>query len=364
MTRPSNSQKPGKTVSIVLPVYNEKESIPILLQQIRGAMEQTDYQHEVIFVDDGSTDGSTEELQKMVQNHPEVTAIFFRRNFGQSAATAAGIDYATGDIVVMMDSDLQNDPADIPKLLERIEDGADIVSGWRKNRKDDKLLRNFPSWVANRLIRKISGLHIHDLGCSLKAYRAEVIKQVKLYGETHRFIAIYANMIGGRVDEVEVQHHKRQHGESKYGLSRIVKVLLDLITLRYMLRYSTRPIYFFGKMALFMGFLCLLSFTGLLIHKFHFDTSFVRSPFLLLTSMIALVSFQTLITGVIAELLMRIYHEAQDKPVYHIREIAGKLSRPSTPPKPAKAPPPDTAAGRLPRPSNRPPPHKASGIHG
>lgn len=344
MSSPSITPKIGKTVSIVLPVFNEKESIPVLLEKIQTVMEKTAYHYEIIFIDDGSEDGSSHELRKAAQNHKEVTAIFFRRNFGQSAATAAGIDFATGEIVVMMDSDLQNDPDDIPRLLERIEDGADIVSGWRKNRKDDKVLRNFPSWVANRMIRKISGLQIHDLGCSLKAYRTEVIKQVKLYGENHRFIAIYANMIGGRVDEVEVKHHKRKYGQSKYGLSRVIKVLLDLVTLRYMLRYSTRPIYFFGKLALFMAVLCLLSFGGLLVHKFYFHTSFVRSPFLLLTSMIALVSFQTLITGVIAELLMRIYHEAQDKPVYYIKEIAGKLHRPSRPP------PPLAANSRLPRP--------------
>lgn len=358
MMTPPTEPTSGKTVSIVLPVYNEEKSIPILTEKIHSAMESTPYKYEVIFVDDGSTDGSARELRKATETHREVTSIFFRRNFGQTAATAAGIDYATGDIVVMMDSDLQNDPLDIPVLLKHIEDGADIVSGWRKNRKDGKILRNFPSRVANRLIRKISGLPIHDLGCSLKAYRSEVIKQVKLYGENHRFIVIYANMVGGRVDEVEVTHHPRQHGESKYGLDRVVKVLLDLITLKYLLRYSTRPIYFFGKMALFMALLCLLSLTGLLIHKFYFGTSFVKSPFLLLTSMIALVSFQTLITGVIAELLMRIYHEAQDKPVYHIKEIAGRVHRPSRPP------PPHVAGSGLPRPMSRPPSRTASNNRG
>ncbi|MCP4601485.1 MAG: glycosyltransferase family 2 protein [Proteobacteria bacterium] len=340
------------TISIVLPVFNEEETLPILHEKITEAMEPLSYEYEVIYVDDGSNDESASVIKGLAEKDGRVKGVLLRRNFGQSAATAAGIDHTTGDIVVMMDSDLQNDPADIPKLIERIENGADIVSGWRKHRKDNVLLRNVPSWVANRLIRKVSGLKIHDLGCSLKAYRREIIKEVKLYGETHRFIAIYANMIGGKVDEVVVTHHPRQFGESKYGLDRIVKVLLDLVMLKYMLRYATRPIYFFGKLSLFFGLLGLGSFSGLIIHKFVFGTSFVRSPFLLLSSMIILVAFQVLITGIIAELLMRIYHESQKKPVYYIKEVLG------TPQRKLSTPPPFPHAAK--RMSNMPSPPRPS----
>ena len=311
-------------VSIVLPVFNESESLPVLNEKIVATMEEEGLDYEIIYVDDGSTDGSADVIRELTQQTDRAKGILLRRNFGQSAATAAGIDHASGDIIVMMDSDLQNDPGDIPKLLQKIEEGSDIVSGWRKNRKDNVFLRNIPSWVANRLIRKVSGLKIHDLGCSLKAYRKEIIKEVHLYGETHRFIAIYANMIGGKVSEIEVQHHARQFGVSKYGMKRVVKVLLDLITLQYMLRYATRPIYFFGKIAIIIAFLGFCSLSGLFIHKFVYGTSFVRSPFLLLTSMIYLVAFQTLITGLIAEILMRVYHESQQKPVYYVRELLSK----------------------------------------
>jgi glycosyltransferase involved in cell wall biosynthesis len=320
-----DSIKKAAAISVILPVYNERESLPIMTDKILETLRAMGRKFEIIYVDDGSRDGSQDMIIQLAKSHPEVKGIILRRNFGQSAATAAGIDHADGEIIVIMDSDLQNDPSDIPFLIERIDNGADIVSGWRKNRKDNLIIRNFPSWVANRLIRKISGLKIHDLGCSLKAYKREIIKQVKLYGETHRFIAIYANMIGGQVEEVVVRHHPRQYGVSKYGLSRIIKVLLDLITLKYMLTYATRPIYFFGKLAMSMVFLGLCSLGGLVLHKFVFHTSFVRSPFLLLTCMLFLVAFQTLITGLIAEILMRVYHESQEKPVYHVRKIVGEV---------------------------------------
>jgi glycosyltransferase involved in cell wall biosynthesis len=320
----SMSEKQNNAISIILPVFNEEASLPVLQQQIIDTMDRTDYAYEIVFVDDGSADKSASIIKNLTNQSDKSKGVILRRNFGQSAATAAGIDHATGDIIVIMDSDLQNDPRDIPKLLERIESGADIVSGWRKNRKDNVFVKNFPSWVANKLIRKISGLPIHDLGCSLKAYRREIIKEVHLYGETHRFIAIYANMIGGKVEEVEVHHRPRKFGSSNYGLNRVFKVLLDLMTLKYMLSYATKPIYFFGQVAAFLVFLGIVSLAGLLIHKFYFGVSFVRSPFLLLTSMVALVAFQTLITGLIAEVLMRIYHESQTKPVYFVREVLEK----------------------------------------
>jgi glycosyltransferase involved in cell wall biosynthesis len=324
------SEKQKTAVSIVLPVFNEEESLPVLHRQIIEAMDKHHYAYEIVYVDDGSTDKSASIIKDLANQTTKAKGVILRRNFGQSAATAAGIDHAAGDIIVIMDSDLQNDPQDISKLLERIENGADIVSGWRKQRKDNVFLKNFPSWVANKLIRKISGLAIHDLGCSLKAYRREIIKEVHLYGETHRFIAIYANMIGGKVEEVEVHHRPRSYGLSNYGLNRVFKVLLDLITLKYMLSYATKPIYFFGKVAAFLVLLGLISLAGLLIHKFYFGVSFVRSPFLLLTSIVSLVAFQTLITGLIAEVLMRIYHESQTKPVYFVREVIEKEPGSST----------------------------------
>ena len=316
--------KPVKSISVILPVFNERETLPLLAQKTVETLTELGRRFEVIFVDDGSSDGSKDVIVELAEKYETVRGVILRRNFGQSAATAAGIDHAIGEVIVIMDSDLQNDPADIPLLIEKIDNGADIVSGWRKNRKDNKIIRNFPSWVANRLIRKISGLKIHDLGCSLKAYKKEIIKEVKLYGETHRFIAIYANMVGGKVEEVVVRHHHRQYGVSKYGLSRVIKVLLDLITLKYMLTYATKPIYFFGKLAMFLCFLGGCSLTGLFIHKLVFHTSFVRSPFLLLTGMLFLAAFQTLVTGVIAEILMRVYHESQEKPVYYVRKVVGR----------------------------------------
>jgi glycosyltransferase involved in cell wall biosynthesis len=321
------SENQNKSISIILPVFNEEASLPVLHRQIVDTMDKQDLAYEIIYVDDGSGDNSANTIRDLTTQTPNSRGVILRRNFGQSAATAAGIDHATGDIIVIMDSDLQNDPQDIPKLLERIENGADIVSGWRKYRKDNVFFRNFPSWVANKLIRTISGLPIHDLGCSLKAYRREIIKEVHLYGETHRFIAIYANMIGGKVEEVVVNHRPREHGTANYGLNRVFKVLLDLITLKYMLSYATKPIYFFGKVAGSIVGLGVLSFATLLVHKFYFGTSFVRSPFLLLTSIIFLVAFQTLITGLVAEMLMRIYHESQKKPIYFVLEVTEKKPR-------------------------------------
>lgn len=306
-------------ISLVIPAFNEEESLPILQGKVQDVMEENNYDYEVIYIDDGSSDNTAGVLEELQNKDKNVKAVILRRNFGQSAATAAGLDKAKGDIIVVMDSDLQNDPADIPKLIDKIKGGADIVSGWRKNRKDNKIIRNFPSWVANNLIRSVSKLQIHDLGCSLKAYRKEIIKEVRLYGEMHRFIAIYANMIGAKVDEVVVSHHPRQYGESKYGLSRIFKVLMDLITLKYMLNYSTKPIYFFGKIAVVFFALGFAAFVGLFIHKF-FGASFVRSPLLLVTSLLSVVGIQTLLSGVLAEIVMRTYHESQDKPTYYVKK--------------------------------------------
>jgi glycosyltransferase involved in cell wall biosynthesis len=316
-----------KKISIIIPVFNEAESIPILAQKIELAMLQIKkYTYELIFIDDGSIDDTSKIISKLTKKNNRIKGIIFRKNFGQSPATSAGIDHTSGDIIIIMDGDLQNDPGDIPKLIKKIENGADIVSGWRKNRKDNKIFRNIPSWVANRLVRKLSGIKIHDLGCSLKAYRREIIKNVTLYGEMHRFIVIYANMRGAKVDEVVVNHHPRQYGYSKYGLNRIFKVLLDLIIMKYMMSYSIKPIYFFGKIALFFLGCGMVSFIALLLNKFYFDGSIVRSPLLLLTAMLFMTVIQILSVGVIAEILMRTYHEAQKKPIYLIRKTIGRFN--------------------------------------
>ncbi|MCC5815594.1 MAG: glycosyltransferase family 2 protein [Leptospira sp.] len=308
-------------ISLVLPVYNEKENLPLLYEAVHIVFKQHGYSYELIFVNDGSRDGSEEEIRKIAKSDKKVKGIFFRKNFGQSAATSAGIHQAKGDIIVIMDTDLQNDPNDIPLLIQKIEEGNDIVSGWRKNRKDNAIIRNFPSKIANWLIQRIGKVPIHDLGCSLKAYRSEIIKEVNLYGEMHRFIAIYAYYVGAKISEVEVRHHARQFGESKYGLNRVFKVLVDLITLKYMLSYANKPIYFFGKIASYFFGLGTISFFGLLIHKFGLGTSFIQSPLTILTPFLFVTGMNVLLFGLVAELLMRIYHESQNKPVYYIKEI-------------------------------------------
>lgn len=307
-------------ISLILPVYNEKENLPLLYEGIRTVLEKENYNYELIFINDGSKDGSEEVIRSIAGKDKHVRAVLFRRNFGQSAATAAGIEQAKGDIIVIMDTDLQNDPEDIPLLIRKIEEGNDIVSGWRKNRKDNKIIRNFPSKIANWLIQRIGKVPIHDLGCSLKAYRSEIIKEVNLYGEMHRFIAIYAYYVGAKISEVEVRHHARQFGESKYGLNRVFKVLVDLITLKYMLSYANKPIYFFGKISAYFFGSGMISFIGLLVHKFVFDTSFVQSPLTILTPFLFVSGMNVLLFGLVAELLMRIYHESQNKPVYYIKE--------------------------------------------
>lgn len=309
------------TLSIILPVYNESGNLQILYESITKVMLQNNYQYEIIFIDDGSKDTSPQIIKEIAQKNPNVRAILFRKNFGQSAATAAGIAHSKGDIIVIMDSDLQNDPADIPLLIQKIQEGNDIVSGWRKDRKDHKLLRNLPSKIANWLIQKIAKVPIHDLGCSLKAYRKEIIKEVNLYGEMHRFIAIYAFYVGAKIDEVVVRHHPRKFGKSNYGINRVFKVLVDLITLKYMLSYSKKPIYFFGKISSLFFISGILVFCALLYQKLFLKISFVQSPLTILTPLLFITGINILLFGLIAELLMRIYHESQNKPIYYIKEI-------------------------------------------
>ncbi|MBX9685780.1 MAG: glycosyltransferase family 2 protein, partial [Candidatus Obscuribacterales bacterium] len=275
---------------------------------------------EAILVDDGSKDKSWELLEKMAARDKRIRCVRFVRNFGQTAALAAGIDYATGDIIIPMDADLQNDPVDISRLLAKMDEGFDVVSGWRKDRQDEFFTRLIPSWTANKIISVISGVRLHDYGCSLKAYRREVIKDVRLYGEMHRFVPIYASWMGARVTEIPVTHHARQFGQSKYGLSRTFKVVLDLILVKFLSSYATKPIHIFGA----MGFLCFaggfLAFAFMVVLKFFFATSFIETPLPILVAMCMMLGVQFIFMGLLAEIVMRTYHESQDKSIYRVKK--------------------------------------------
>jgi glycosyltransferase involved in cell wall biosynthesis len=306
-------------VSIVVPVYNEVENVPLLGEALFDALRGVD--HEILFVDDGSTDGSFEALKKLVDNRPEtVRVIQFRRNFGQTAAMAAGIDNSSGDIIVTLDADLQNDPADIPKLLEHIEQGYDVVSGWRVDRKDN-VVRRLPSQIANWIISKVTGVDLHDYGCTLKAYRREVLEGFHLYGEMHRFIPAYAGWVGAKIIEVPVRHHARKYGQAKYGLERTAKVILDLFTVKFLISYSSKPIYLFGGTGLFLIGLSFLDLLILLIRRLTLGEHLIRSPLLLMSVMLFILGFQSILMGLIAELMVRTYYESQSKATYSIRRI-------------------------------------------
>lgn len=306
-------------LSVILPVYNEKENLPILYQQLKEVLETLHCSYEIIMVDDGSKDGSDEVLKDLALKDPNLKAIFFRRNFGQTPATAAGIDHSSGKIIVIMDSDLQNDPKDIPKLLEKVNQGYDLVSGWRKNRKDKFFSRKIPSWIANRIIKKVSGVEVKDLGCSLKAYKREVLKNVKLYGEMHRFLPIYASWIGAKIDNIEVAHHPRQFGKSKYGISRTFKVLIDLLTMKFMGGYATKPMHFFGKLT-FLNFFLSLAFLGVYVYRVIATKQFLKEGSLLLVFLFWGLGMLFLGFGLVAEIMVRTYYESQNKPTYFIKD--------------------------------------------
>ena len=315
-------------VSVVVPVYNEVDSVDPLVREIVGVLEGLSKSYEVLLIDDGSEDGSWEKLIVLRNEFPQLGLIRFRRNFGQTAAISAGFQHSRGELIITLDADLQNDPADIPRLLDRMKQGFDVVSGWRKNRQDRALDRRLPSILANLLIRKITGVALHDFGCTLKAYRREVIRDVHLYGEMHRFIPALAAWGGGKVDEVVVNHRARRFGFSKYGISRTVTVILDLITVRFLLRYSTGPIQLFGKLAgifALPGFL-LLFFMVIANASFHlFGTTtgadFIKRPFWIMTSfMLLFMGMQLVSMGLLAEVQIRTYHESQDKPTYVVQE--------------------------------------------
>lgn len=309
-------------LSIVIPVFNEEDNLPLLYDAIKKAMAEVEIPWEAVLVDDGSRDNSLAVLEKLAERDSEhLRVVGLRRNFGQTAAIAAGIDHSVGDIIVLMDADMQNDPADIPMMLEKLNEGYDLVSGWRIKRQDAFITRTLPSQIANRLISQVTGVRLHDYGCTLKAYRREVITGFRLYGEMHRFIPVYASSVGAKIIEIPVHHHPRKFGKAKYGLERTVKVVLDLFTVKFLSSYMNKPIYLFGGTGLgFMG-LSFLVLAYLAIRRIFFAISPFTSPLFTVAIMVGILGFQSVLMGLIAEMLMRTYHESQGKPTYTVRNM-------------------------------------------
>ena len=315
-------------VSVVIPLFNEIENLSQLHSQLTSALNTLDRSSEIILIDDGSTDGTFSALKEIHEQDQRVWVIQLRRNFGQAAAFSAGFDFARGEVIVTMDGDLQNDPADIPKLLEKIDEGYDIISGWRINRKDGFITRRLPSMMANALISNVTGVKLHDYGCSLKAYRNEVVKNIRLYGELHRFIPALASWMGIRMAEIPVNHYPRKHGRSKYGLGRTIKVILDLITVKFLLDYATRPLQIFGL----AGMISFLIGTGISLYltilRLFFSVGLSDRPILLLAILLIMLGVQLILMGLLGELIVRTYHESQEKPIYAVREILGERVKP------------------------------------
>lgn len=305
-------------ISVIVPIYNEVANLRPLQEQLRAAL--ADLDHEVILVNDGSSDGSDQALDDLAAEDDRFKIVHLRRNYGQTAAIMAAIEMSSGDILIPIDGDLQNDPADIPLLLDKLAEGYDVVSGWRRDRQDAKVTRTFPSRVANWLISAISGVRLHDYGCTLKAYRRGVLEGVRLYGEMHRFIPIYASWAGGKVTEIAVRHHPRRHGESKYGLSRIPRVILDLIVIRFLDTALDRPMQFFGRFGLYSIGLSFLAGLWALWLKFFDDTSFIQTPLPLLVVLLFLIGVLCILLGLLAELQTRVYFESRGKPPYVVRD--------------------------------------------
>ncbi len=310
-----------KSVSLVLPVYNEEDNVQPLYEALSATMAGLALPCEVVLVNDGSSDDTAGRLDAEAERDERFVVIHLRRNFGQTAAMAAGFDHATGDVVIAMDADLQNDPTDIPKLLDKMAEGYDVVSGWRRDRKDKFLTRILPSKIANWMISTMTGVRLHDYGCSLKAYRREVLRDVRLYGEMHRYIPALAYWAGGSVAEVVVTHHARRFGKSKYGLSRILRVLLDLFTVKFLLAYSTKPIQVFGRWGIMAGALGFLLALYLSVEKLFFNVNIGNRPLLLLAVLLLLVGVQLVTMGLMAEVQVRTYYESQNKPIYRIRRV-------------------------------------------
>jgi glycosyltransferase involved in cell wall biosynthesis len=310
-------------LSLFLPVLNEEPNLLLMHAKIAEALNSLGKTAEVIYVDDGSTDKSLQILKEIAGGDERVRVISLRRNYGQTAAMSAGIDAARGKILIPMDADLQNDPSDIFRLLDKLDEGYDVVSGWRKNRQDKLISRKIPSQIANRIISWIGGVPLHDYGCSLKAYRRDVIQDVRLYGEMHRFIPIYASWAGARVTEIPVEHHARTMGKSKYGISRTIKVVFDLMTIKFMASYQTKPIYVFGTFGLIAFLLSIFAGLWAFVLKFVYSVSFILTPLPVIAIVLLAISMQFFLMGLLAEMLVRTYHESQDKAIYTVREKIG-----------------------------------------
>jgi len=310
---------PDPQLTIVAPIHNEEENLRDFYAGLKQVMAGIGRTYEIVLVDDGSTDGSLAILEDLASRDPDVRVVVFRRNFGQSAALAAGFQFARGEVVVTMDSDLQNDPKDIPNLLRAIEEGADVASGWRVRRQDPWFTRRFPSWAANKLISVVTGVALHDYGCTLKAYRKEAVREIRLYGEMHRFLPAVVSWRGARIVEIEVDHHPRTRGKSKYGLTRIYKVMLDLLTVKFLGSYSSKPIRFFGGAGL-LSILCgILTVVVLIARKLVSHEYMIRSPLLLLSALFVIVGVQFVLMGLVAELMIRINYEARGQTPYVLR---------------------------------------------
>jgi glycosyltransferase involved in cell wall biosynthesis len=316
----------GPYLSVVIPVYNEEESLPHLIRLIGDTLSKCAYSYEIVCVDDGSSDGSAEALRRLSRSHPELRAVILRRNYGQTAAMSAGFECARGDVIVTLDGDLQNDPTDIPRLLEKLNEGYDLVSGWRVNRQDAALSRLLPSKMANWLISRVTGIALHDYGCSLKAYRAELVADMNLYGEMHRFLPALAFIEGARITEMPVQHHARRFGQSKYGISRTFRVVMDLMTIAFMKKFLTRPMHIFGLLGAVSMALGVICGVALAFSKFVLGEDIGHRPLLILSTLLLLSGFQAFCVGLLAELMIRTYHESQRRPIYRIREIVGDAS--------------------------------------
>ena len=310
-----------KDLSVVIPVFNEEENVKLLYPKLKQFLDSLKKDYEIIFVDDGSTDKTPRLLHRIYEEDRRVKVVVFRRNFGQSAAISAGFDYAKGDVIVTLDADLQNDPKDIPQLISKIEEGFDVVSGWRVERKDSFLSRRLPSHISNWLISLFTGVRLHDYGCTLKAYKKEITKNIKLYGEMHRFIPALAKWVGASICEVKVGHFPRKYGKSKYGFSRISRGFLDLLTVKFLLSFSTRPIQIFGRFGFISIFLGFFSIVVLIIMKIIQRVNMTGNPFLYLSILFFLVGTQFISIGLLGEIISRTYHESQNKPIYFIREV-------------------------------------------
>ena len=315
-------------ISVVIPVFNEAEGLPTLYGMLCTALDTLPHHAEVVFVDDGSRDGSADVLEAFASEDPRLSVIRLRRNYGQTAAIMAGIQHSTGDVIIPMDADGQNEPGDIPLLLAKLDEGFDVVSGWRKQREDKALTRRLPSVVANRLISLVMGVRLHDYGCTLKAYRREVLQDVRLYGEMHRFIPVFASWEGARVAEVAVRHHPRRFGKSKYGLGRVMRVLLDLLTLFFIGRAMDRPMQFFGKVGAGALLASVLAFAWALVLRFGFGTSLIQTPLPLLAATLGLSGVLFLLLGIMSEIMSRTYFEAQGKAPYKIRSVVQHAATP------------------------------------